>query len=58
MVSQKVENTVIASKAKQSPVSQLIVIIRLLRRCTPRNDLRNDFLRVHQIGFVKNHIEN
>ena len=45
MRSEKVEKHVIASKAKQSHGLQLTVIIRLLRRYTPRNDLGYDFLR-------------
>jgi hypothetical protein len=48
MVSQKVEKSVIASEAKQSPSWQLADYWGLLRRFTPRNDRLGDFLRGYQ----------
>jgi len=43
---------VIESEAEQSRMSYLIVLIRLLRRCAPRSDLVNDFLRVRYFDKV------
>jgi hypothetical protein len=49
MVSQKVEKSVNASEAKQSPLRRRADYWGLLRRLTPRNDNQGDFLRPHQL---------
>ncbi len=52
MVSQKVEKTVIASEAKQSPPWQGAGYRGLLRRFPPRNDSLGIFLRGYYLLFI------